>query len=111
MELDLTTCLVAWYVIVADVYQSHITPCMPAGGGPLAQMRDSEGLCLGLAAQWRSGVLWKSERAIMWYVRKPLRYLFPTVLAQSAFNRRLRPVGSVHAHPRRRSCPTSARRF
>ena len=42
MELDLTTCLVAWYVIVADVYQSHITPCMPAGGPP-AQMRDSEG--------------------------------------------------------------------
>ena len=65
MELDLETCLVALYVIVDDLYQSHITPCMPACGGPPAQMSDSEVLCLGLAAQWRSGVPWKSERGII----------------------------------------------
>ena len=90
MGLDLDTFLVALYVIVDDLYQSHITPCMPACGGPPAQMSDSEVLCLGLAAQWRSGVPWKSERGIMRYVRKHLRHLFPTVLPQSAFNRRLR---------------------
>jgi hypothetical protein len=90
MELDLETFLVALYVIVDDLYQSHITPCIPACGGPPAQMSDSEVLCLGLAAQWRSGVPWQSERGIMRYARKHLRQLFPTVLTQSAFNRRLR---------------------
>ena len=90
MGLDLETFLVALYVIVDDLYQSHITPCMPACGGPPAQMSDSEVLCLGLAVQWRSGVPWKSEHGIMRYVRKHLRHLFPTVRTQSAFNRRLR---------------------
>jgi hypothetical protein len=90
MELDLETFLVALYVIVDDFYQSDIKPRMPACGGPPAQMSDSEVLCLGLAAQWRSGVPWKSERGIMRYVRQHLRHLFPTVLTQSAFNRRLR---------------------
>jgi hypothetical protein len=90
MDLDLETFLVALYVIVDDLYQSHIAPRMPATGGPPAQMSDSEVLCLGLAVQWRSGVPWKSEHGIMRYVRKHLRHLFPTVLTQSAFNRRLR---------------------
>ena len=90
MELDLETFLVALYVIVDDFYQSDIKPCMPAGGGPPAQMSNSEMLCLGLAAQWRSGVPWKSERGIMRYVRKHLRHLCPIALTQSAFNRRLR---------------------
>ena len=90
MELDLETFLVALYVIVDDIYQSAIKPWMPACGGPPAQMSDSEVLCLGLAAQWRSGVPWQSERGIMRYGRKHRRHLFPTVLTQSAFNRRLR---------------------
>jgi hypothetical protein len=90
MELDLETFLTALYVIVDDVYQPHIRPQMPVCGGPSALMSDSEGLCLGLAAQWRSGVPWKSERGIMRYVRKHLRPLFPTLLTRSAFNRRLR---------------------
>ena len=90
MELDLETFLVALYVIVDDLYQSHIQPRMPACGGPPAQMSDSEVLCLGLAAQWRSGVPWTSERGIMRYGRQHLRHLFPTVLTQRAFNRRVR---------------------
>ena len=90
MDLDLETFLVALYVIVDDLYQSHIQPRMPPCGGPEGQMSDSEVLCLGLAVQWRSGVPWKSERGIMRYVHKHLRHLFPTVLTQSAFNRRLR---------------------
>ena len=90
MELDLETFLVALYVIVDDLYQSHIQPRMPACGGPPAQMSDSEVLCLGLAVQWRSGVPWKSERGIMRYVRKHLWHLFPPVLTQSACNRRVR---------------------
>ena len=90
MDLDLETFLVGLQVIVDDLYQSHIEPRMPTCGGPAAQMSDSEVLCLGLAGQWRSGVPWKSERGMMRYVRKHLRHLFPAVLTQSAFNRRLR---------------------
>ena len=90
MDLNLETFLTALYVIVGDVYQRHIQPKMPACGGPAAQMSDSEVLCLGLAAQWRSGVTWKSERGIMRYGRKHLGHLFPIVLTQRAFNRRLR---------------------
>jgi hypothetical protein len=90
MELDLETFLTALYVIVDDIYQRHIRLQMPPCGGLPALMSDSEVLCLGVAAQWRSGVPWHSERGIMRYVRKHLRYLFPTLLTQRAFNRRLR---------------------
>jgi hypothetical protein len=90
MGLDLETFLMALYVIVDDLYQSHVRPHMPACGGPPAQMSDSEVLCLGLAAQWRSGVPWTSERSLMRYGHKHRCPLFPVVLSQSAFKRRLR---------------------
>jgi hypothetical protein len=38
MDLDLETFLVALYVIVDDLYQSHLAPRLPATGGPTAQM-------------------------------------------------------------------------
>ena len=90
MDRDLATFLIALYVIVDALSQSDIAPRMPACGGPPAQMSDSEGLCLGLAVQWRSGVPWQSARGRMRYVRKHLRHVFPTVLTQRAFKRRLR---------------------
>jgi hypothetical protein len=90
MDLDLETFFTALYVIVDDLYQDQVQPQMPASGGPPAAMSDSEVLCLGLAAQWRSGVPWKTERGVLRYVRKHLQCLFPTLLSQSAFNRRLR---------------------
>ena len=90
MDLDLETFFTALYVIVDDRYQEQVQPQMPASGGPAAHMSDSEVLCLGLAAQWRSGVPWTTERGILRYVRKHLGYLFPTLLSQSAFHRRLR---------------------
>jgi hypothetical protein len=99
MELDLETFLVALYVIVDDFDQSDIKPCMPACGGPPAQRSDSEVLCRGLAAQWRSGVPGKSERGILRYVRKHLRHFFPTVLPQRAFNRRLRRLWGRTSDP------------
>jgi hypothetical protein len=46
MELDLETFLTALYVMVDDVYQSHIRLQMPLCGGPPALMSDSEVLCL-----------------------------------------------------------------
>jgi len=43
-----------------------------------------------MAAQWRAGVLWKTERGFVRYALAHLRPLFPGMLSQSAFNRRLR---------------------
>jgi len=63
---------------------------MPTTGGPEPKWSDSEVLCLGLAAQWRSGVPWKTERAFVRYALKHLRPFFPGMTSQSAFNRRLR---------------------
>ena len=90
MDLDLATFLTALYVIVDDLYQSHIQPQMPARGGPQAEMSDREGLCLGRAAQWRSGVPWKTARGVRRSVPKHRGHLLPVLLSQSAFNRRLR---------------------
>jgi hypothetical protein len=90
MDLDLETFLTTLYVQVDDLYQQVIRPQLPVCGGPAAALSDSEVLCLGLAAQWRSGVPWHSERGCLRYVRKHLRALFPRLISQSAFNRRLR---------------------
>ena len=56
MDPDLATCVVALYVIADALDQSDIAPRRPAWGGPPAQMSNAAVLCLGLAAQWRSGV-------------------------------------------------------
>jgi hypothetical protein len=90
MERALETFLTALYVIVDDLSQSHMRLQLPAWGGPPALMSDSEVLCLGLAAQWRSGVPWKSERGILRDGRQQLRHLFPSVRTQRAFHCRLR---------------------
>jgi hypothetical protein len=63
---------------------------MSPHGGPAPQFSDSEVLCVGLAAQWRSGVPWKSERGCLRWLQKHGRALFPGLTSQSAFNRRLR---------------------
>lgn len=55
MSLDLETFLATLYVMTDDLYQIHVRPKMPVSGGPQPKLSDSEVLCLGLAAQWRSG--------------------------------------------------------
>jgi hypothetical protein len=90
MELDLETFLTTLYVMVDDLFQQHVRPQLPACGGPPPHLSDSEVLCLGLAAQWRSGVPWKSERGFLRYAHKYFRPLFPGLTTQTAFNRRLR---------------------
>jgi hypothetical protein len=90
MELDLETFLTTLYVMVDDLYQGHVRSQMPNGGGPPPQLADSEVLCLALAAQWRVGVPWNSERGCLRYAHKHLRALFPGLTSQSAFNRRVR---------------------
>jgi hypothetical protein len=90
MDLDLETFLTTLYVRVDDLYEQVVRPQMPTSGGPSPRLSDSEVLCLGLAAQWRSGVVWKSERGFLRYAHKYLRPLFPGLTSQSAFNRRWR---------------------
>lgn len=90
MELDLETFLIALYVMVDDLYKEHVQPHMPHSGGPAPQLSDSEVLCLGLAAQWRSGVPWKTERGFVRYALTHCTALFPHMTSQSAFNRRVR---------------------
>lgn len=90
MELDLETFLTTLYVLVDDLYQQHVQPRMPAKSGPVSALSDSEVICLGLAAQWRNGVPWKTERQFVRYALAHLRSLFPAMISQSAFNRRLR---------------------
>ena len=90
MDVDLETFLTTLYVRVDDLYRQAVQPRMPACGGPSPSLSDSEVFCLGLAAQWRSGVPWKSERGFLRYACKHLRPLFPGLTSQSAFNRRLR---------------------
>jgi len=90
MDLDLETFLITLYVITDDCYQKVIRPQLPACGGPRPKLCDSEVLCLALAAQWRSGVPWKTERGFVRYALKHWRPFFPGMTSQSAFNRRLR---------------------
>ncbi len=90
MDLDLETFLTTLYVITDDLYVNFVLPEMPMAGGPKPKLSDSEVLCLGLAAQWRSGVPWKTERGFVRYALKHLRPFFPGMTSQSAFNRRLR---------------------
>jgi hypothetical protein len=90
MELHFETFLTVLYVMTDDLYVSVVLPQLPASGGPEPKLSDSEVLCLGLAAQWRSGVAWKTERGFVRYALKHLRPYFPGMTSQSAFNRRLR---------------------
>ena len=90
MDLDLETFLITLYVITDDWYQKVVLPQLPASGGPAPKLCDSEVLCLALAAQWRSGVPWKTERGLVRYALKHLRPYFPGMTSQSAFNRRVR---------------------
>jgi hypothetical protein len=90
MDLDLETFLITLYVITDDWYQKVICSQLPACGGPAPKLCDSEVLCLALAAQWRSGVPWKTERGLVRYALKHFRPFFPGMTSQSAFNRRVR---------------------
>lgn len=90
MALDLETFLTTLYVIMDDLFQDVVRPAMPATGGPPPKLSDSEVLCLGLAAQWRTGVPWRTERGFVRYALRHLRSYFPGMTSQSAFNRRLR---------------------
>jgi len=86
MELDLETFLITLYVTTDDWYQKVILPQLPACGGPAPKLCGSEGLRLALAAQWRSGVPWKTERGFGRYALKHLRPFFPGMTSQDGLS-------------------------
>jgi hypothetical protein len=96
VALDLETFLTTLYVITDDLYVECVQAQLPTTGGPEPKLSDSEVLCLALAAQWRSGVPWKTERGFVRYALAHLRPFFPGMTSQSAFNRRVRRLWGAY---------------
>src|SRR5437867_2047478 len=93
--MDLDTFLTELYVLVDDWYKGEYGQAGRVHVGRQAVMSDSGVLTMGVAAQWRVGVAWASERACVRWMQAHGRGWFPHMLARSAFNRRLRGLWGV----------------
>jgi hypothetical protein len=93
--MDLDTFLTTLYVVVDDWYSGELAAQMVRRRGQAPRMSDSEVLTVALAAQWRVGVPWRSERGIVRYMQRHGRAWFPTMLQRSAFNERVRNLWVV----------------
>lgn len=87
--VQLDTFLIALYVIVDDLYKLCCSPLLRKRPGPEPLFSDSEVLTLTLAQQLLS---FETERAFLAFARSNLRHLFPRLLDQSQFNRRVRAL-------------------
>ncbi len=90
--MDLDTFFTTVYVICDDWYKQRSADQMKRHPGPPLKMSDSEVLAVGLAAQWRIGVPWQSERGIVRYLQAHGKSWFPQMLGRSQFNQRLRDL-------------------
>ena len=88
--MDLDTFLTTLYVLIDDWYKREMSVRMKRHAGPALQMSDSELLTISIAAQWRVGVPWQSERGIVRYMLQHGQSWFPRMLKRSQFNQRLR---------------------
>ncbi len=88
--MDLDTFLTTLYVVIDDWYKREMRVRMKRHAGPSLQMSDSEVLTVAIAAQWRDGVPWQSERGIVRYMLGYGRSWFPRMLKRSQFNQRVR---------------------
>ena len=88
MTMDDDTFLTALYTIVDDLYQEHYAPLKPRRPGRRPVLSDSEVLTLAICSQW----FWTSERAFIRYALEHWLDLFPGLISQSAYNRRLRDM-------------------
>ena len=80
MDLDTLTTL---YVMIDDWYKREMSVRMKRHAGPALQMSDSELLTIAIAAQWRVGVPWQSERGIVRYMLQHGQSWFPRMLKRS----------------------------
>ena len=90
--MDLDTFFTALYVLVDDWYKGEMSARFKRHAGPALQMSDSEVLTVAIAAQWRVGVPWRSERGIVRFIREHGRSWFPRMLKRSQFNQRFRDL-------------------
>ena len=87
--MDLDTFLTTLYVVIDDWYKREMCVRMKRHVGPALQMSDSEVLTIAIAAQWRVGVPWQSERGIVRYMLRHGHSWFPRMLKRSQFNQRV----------------------
>ena len=88
--MDLDTFLTTLYVLIDDWYKSEMSVQMTRHAGAELQMSDSEVLTVALAGQWRVGVPWQSERAVVRFMQRHGKQWFPSMLKRSQFNKRVR---------------------
>ena len=88
--MDLDTFLTVLYVLIDDWYTREMEVQMQRHPGAELQMSDSEVLTVAIAAQWRVGGPWQSERGIVRYMLKHGLCWFPQMLERSQFNKRVR---------------------
>ena len=77
MDIDLETFVSTLYVMTDDWYRKSSYPSCRSAADPAPKLCDSEVSCLALAAQWRSGVPWQTERGVVRYALKHLRRFLP----------------------------------
>ena len=90
--MDLDTFFTTLYVVIDDWYTKEMNARMKRHAGPALQLSDSEVLTIAIAAQWRVGVPWQSERGIVRYILQNGRSWFPGMLKRSQFNQRVRDL-------------------
>ena len=90
--MDLDTFFTTLYCLIDDWYKRQMIVLMKRHPGPALQMSDSEVLTLAIAAQWRVGVPWRSERSLVRYMLQHGQSWFPNMLKHSQFNRRVRDL-------------------
>ena len=94
LHMSLDTFFTTLYCLVDDWCKScSYCSRSQARTGPPSRMSDSEVLTLVIAAQWRGGVPWQSERGMLRYLHAYGLKWFPTLLQQSQFNQRARQSG------------------
>jgi hypothetical protein len=98
--LQLDTFLIALYVIVDDLYKQCCRPLMRPKPGPPPECSDSEVLTLTLAQHLLG---FEMERSFLSFAASNLRHLFPRLLDQSQFNRRVRALGGALERIRRQA--------
>lgn len=87
--VELDTFLTVLYVLVDDLYQRSCRPLHSPKPGPQPKLCDSEVLTLTLAQHLLG---FDAERAFLNFASGNLRHLFPRLLDQSQFNRRVRAL-------------------
>ena len=90
MNTDLDTLLIALYVVLTDRIMPSLTSATGPGRAP--EVTDAELVCLAVA-QAHLGFV--NERKWLRAAPKLVGHLFPRLLSQPAYNRRLRSLGTV----------------